>query len=333
MAPPTPAAWTDIHSLVFKFKPHANKSFEDAHKQLNATYAQAVSGTALDELFVDSTRTTLKQDAIAILRDKIVDLITPLAIRTIDKQLVKRYTKDLPISSKMSSYLKPWRTSTDIEASLLFARKSKLTEITINLDINGLHFKPHTGPNGFFDPKKFEDISSTPFAVTTTTVPQSPGTEPNAPGQNTSAFTTSDMTTLGTAIGLALANHNPTSTSTTQPANNTGPTSTGPTSTGNLALGFKTDHLPPEVETRYLNSQDADYLMTHAEMVPFGTTDKDTRDPSGTTMRTSYYHMDPTFSGYRVYTRDGSCFQLTLPASPVACSGTNALVTLVISAL
>ena len=26
--------------------------------------------------------------------------------------------------------------------------------------------------------------------------------------------------------------------------------------------------------------------------------------------------MDPTFSGHRVYTRDGSCFQLTLPATP-----------------
>jgi len=163
---PTTAAWTDIHSIIFTFKPHANPYYNDAHNQLNATYAQVVSGTELDLLFEDDTRVAIKQDAIAIIRDTIIELMTPLAIRTTNKALVKQYIIDIPISSRMSTYTKPWRASSDIETTFLFTRKASQKEITINLDIDGLHFRPHTGPADFFDPKKFEDISNVPFPTT-----------------------------------------------------------------------------------------------------------------------------------------------------------------------
>jgi len=309
MSPPT-AAWTDINSIVFKFKLHANPAYHDAHKQLNATYAQEVSGKDLDALFTDATRTTLKQDAIAILRSKIVDLMIPQAIRTTDMQLIKQYTNDMPITSRISAHLKPWRTSPDIEATFLYGRNTSVTEITINLDIDGFHFLLHdpATPTVFFDPKCFEHISIVPFA-TATPIPQSPATNTGTgTGTNTTpgnTATTQDVNTLVTGIGTLIAAMN--AQTAAAPAAHTG--------TGITTLNFQTAHLPPDVRTRFVNKRDSDYLMTGTEMSKFDSSEPDTRDPSGGTMRTAHFHLDPAGIGFRLFTRDGTCFQLTDPST------------------
>ena len=45
-------------------------------------------------------------------------------------------------------------------------------------------------------------------------------------------------------------------------------------------------------------------------MKPFNTGIPDPSDPSGTTMMTQEYHLDPPVTGGHLFTRDGTYFQL-----------------------
>ena len=51
--------------------------------------------------------------------------------------------------------------------------------------------------------------------------------------------------------------------------------------------------------------------MTGDTMKPFNTRTPDPSDPSGTTMLTQEYHLEPTVTGDRIFTRDDTYLQLT----------------------
>ena len=163
--------WVDIDSITVQFSQSSNPCYPNSHKYLNKTYGQDISGTNLDVIFEDNTRATLKKDALANLRTKIVELMERLAIQTTNLSLVQRYTIDMPISSQLNNNTKHWRTSADIAKTLSHARLNNQKDVQIILDIDGLHFRPATSPADFFDPKRFEDISTVPFPLTGSSTP------------------------------------------------------------------------------------------------------------------------------------------------------------------
>ena len=61
---------------------------------------------------------------------------------------------------------------------------------------------------------------------------------------------------------------------------------------------------------RYLNKVNPQILMTEANKKPFNNGISDPSDPSGTTMMTQEYHLEPSVTGERPFTRYGTYFQL-----------------------
>jgi len=324
----SPAPWTDIKSIQFKFRQHSDTSsnYPGVHKLLNATYSDGIFDADLNDLFEDSTRSIFKKDAISILRTQIIANMTINARLTTDKGLIKQFVDEMIITSPLNSTMSQWRSYKAIERTFQHARNNKQENVHIFLSIDLLHFHPGSKDRQSFNPMRFEDISNTPFP-TPTTVPQSPGTGPTPPGPNTGAFTTNDMTTLGTAIGLALGN-----AAKTNPANPANPSSSGYISALN---SFGTSKLPPDVCDRYLKNKDSNHLMPGSAMTRFLTKIPNlSKDPNGTIMRTAEYHLDPGGIGHRLITRDGTCFALTEHSTPASekaflstmppCKGTTA---------
>jgi len=241
----------------------------------------------------------------------------------------------MPITSKYNGMNSYWRSTREFAKALQHARDLKLTDLHIYLDIDQLYFR--TSDIESFNPKRFEDIGTTAFPASTT-VPPSPGTGTN---QGTNAFTTNDMTTLGTAIGLALAtagNQNAANPNAGNPnAATTNAANTDPSSSGYISTlsSFGTSKLPPDVRDRYLQNKDTNHLMPGSAMTRFITKIPDlSKDPNGTIMRTAEYHLDPGGIGHRLITRDGTCFALTEHSTPASekaflstmppCKGTSA---------
>ena len=196
----TPAPWTDIKSILFKFRQHSDTSsnYPGVHKLLNATYSDGIFDADLNDLFEDSTRSTFKKDAIGILRTQIIENMTINARLTTDKGLIKQFVDEMIITSPLNSTMSQWRGYKAIERTFQHARNNKQDQVYIFLSIDLLHFHPGSKDRQSFNPMRFEDISNTPFP-TPTTVPPSPGTNTNAtPGSN---VTPQDVTTLVAGIG------------------------------------------------------------------------------------------------------------------------------------
>jgi len=261
--------------------------------------------------------------------------MTPLAIDTADPALIKQFIADMGISSKQSTYSSFWRSSKDIENMLAYTRKNKDTDIIIFLNIERLHFK--TTPAETFNPARFEDVSTTVYP-TVVPVSPSPGTCTNAALGAT--VTPQDIYALITAIGIAIATHantfqNVASTVIAVAAATAAAiAATTGTTTGVASLNFSTVNLPLDVCIRYLNRKEKNYLMTRTKMASFDTQIPNlTANPSGNTMRTVEFYLDPAGIGHRIFTRDSTCFQLIDPCTPAtgkafihrtpACKGTT----------
>jgi len=279
----TRASWKDIEFILFKFKQHSSTigNYPNIHKLLNSTYSNEFSDAVLDNIFEDATRAKIKPNAIFIIRDKIVEVMKPIATLTIDKTLIKQYIADMKSTSPLASNHSQCRNSKAIETTFLHARKNKQVQVIIILSIEQFYFHPSIpldAPNSrrSFDHISFKDIGTQPFVL-----PANPNPVQDSPRTGTNATPGNvDVTALIIGIGTLVAAITAQTASSTQAANKT----TTPAPTGIIKLVFKTDHLPLDVRTRYHDNQNADYLMTKLEMVPFGTTDLDTRDTSGTTM-------------------------------------------------
>ena len=107
----SPAPWTDIKPILFKFRQHSDTSsnYPGTHKLLNATYSDGIFDTDLNDLFEDSTRSAFKKDAISILRTQIIANITLNARLTTNKGLIKQFVDEMLITSPLNNTTSQWR--------------------------------------------------------------------------------------------------------------------------------------------------------------------------------------------------------------------------------
>jgi len=163
--------WTDISSFHFNFQKHCNPFYPEIHKLLNSTYSQSIR--ELDVIFDDgSARTTIKKDVINVIRGKIIELIISQATMTQDTSLVHQLLNDMPMFSRLADdSVAPLKNRTEVLETLKNVRDSGSMKVIIYLDIDALHFRPSTSVVDFFNPKRFEDISKTPFPTAPTPAP------------------------------------------------------------------------------------------------------------------------------------------------------------------
>ena len=82
----------------------------------------------------------------------------------------------------------------------------------------------------------------------------------------------------------------------------------GSDTTSSTILNY--DAFPNYVKDRYLYKFNPQILMNWDNIKPFNTGIPDPSDPSDTTMLTQEYHVETPVTGYRLFTRDWTSFQM-----------------------
>ena len=162
----SPPAWTDINAIHFRFQKHCNPAYRYVHELLNWTYSQLIQDENLDDIFLDgSSRTTIRSDVIQALKVKIIELSSPCASLTTNKLLVQEYMIGMPMRARTSNGITLLCNASSVEAVLRDVRDNKPDGcVVVYLDIDAFYFRPETNDGQYFNPKRFEDISTTRFA-------------------------------------------------------------------------------------------------------------------------------------------------------------------------
>ena len=182
------------------------------------------------------------------------------------------------------------RNDDNFKSDLKAAIKDNRYIIWIKLNIKNIHFKP------LFKPKIFEEISKNPFP-TSRCGNRNPGTGPviHPTSINIPHNLVTSIEDISEAIQKYIIN---------QPSTGIIGEVTTP-----MAI-FNHAKFPNDVKDIYLYKGNLQKIMTGDTMKIFNTGIPVPSYPAGKTMITLEYHMDPPITGYRLFTRDWTSFQM-----------------------
>ena len=243
------------------------------HKLFDVAYSQNLPD--LNNLFSDgATRTQLKPDVIKRIRKQFLEIATIRATSTPDK------TKIAPIINELFFYTKasrgvtiPIRTVQELADGLTSALDQGHASMDLYIDIGRLHFIAEPNPYNF---DHFQ--LDTPFPTTR------PPPAPAGPALDVNA-----LVAALAAHTAALSSAASTSTSTTAQAGNSALAGSIPVT--NI---FNYRALPSDVRMRYDLHANRTMMTRRVMDVEFESTIPNmTLDPSGATMRTTLFYLDP----------------------------------------
>jgi len=157
--------WTTLHGICFSFKEHGSNKYSDAARVMSNTYSNEFINDDFQSLFTDNTRTSLKPDALTLLRDLIKNSIAaddatktePSYRATFVTTLVD--TVPLSYSRRGSNIQCRLRTLEHFEKLLDISCDNPDLSAHIELDIDDLHFTYD------FLPRDLSQVSITESAV------------------------------------------------------------------------------------------------------------------------------------------------------------------------
>ena len=75
--------WTTLHGVCVRFQKHWKKEYSDSANVMNSVYSHEFTGQDFESLFTDAaTMTTLKPDALTLLKDMIKKSMIEDAVNT-----------------------------------------------------------------------------------------------------------------------------------------------------------------------------------------------------------------------------------------------------------
>ena len=292
-----PNGWGDIPYIHYGFDPHCAIAH---YPKVHCFLRQAIGGTIfeLEDLFETPERETFRPDAVEILRQKITESITAMAMDTTRPNRIEPIINRLPLqkttieSGRGSTTTREIRimNTARLEDAFIHSRAMGYNSVTLNFGIHPLQFRKGIT----FNPHNFDHIG------TASDPPEEEEISTPEPRRNDTSPAAATQMTPDVIKAMAAAFKELNKSDQTNTSKSTDPITGDPDY-------YNTSSLPDDVATRVDNKHETNRLMTRKEMTQFKTEIKDIRDASGNTYLTQNYYYIPND---KLVMRDGTLFKL-----------------------